>query len=42
LFLVPPVDLDKLLCMKTRLINQGGNNLLTVPYNHPPSPSLTQ
>jgi len=28
---VPPVDLDKLLCMKTQLFNQGGNYLLTVP-----------
>jgi hypothetical protein len=31
LLLVPPVDLDKLLCMKTQLFNQGGNYLLTVP-----------
>jgi hypothetical protein len=31
LFLVPPVDLDKLLRMKHALINQGGKDLLTVP-----------
>lgn len=31
LFLVPPVDLDKLLRMKNSLIRQGGKNLLTVP-----------
>ncbi len=31
LFLVPPVDLDKLLRMKKTLIRQGGNDLLTVP-----------
>ncbi|MBI3618134.1 MAG: helix-turn-helix domain-containing protein [Candidatus Omnitrophica bacterium] len=31
LFLVPPVDLDKLLRMKHVLINQRGKDLLTVP-----------
>ena len=31
LFLVPPVDLDKLLRMKHSLIHQGGKDLLTVP-----------
>ena len=31
LFLVPPVDLDKLLRMKHQLIKQGGKDLLTVP-----------
>ena len=31
LFLVPPVDLDKLLRMKNSLIRQGGKDLLTVP-----------
>ena len=31
LFLVPPVDLDKLLRMKNSLIRQGGKNLLTAP-----------
>lgn len=32
LFLVPPVDLDKLLRMKHQLFTQGGKDLLTVPY----------
>ena len=32
LFLVPPVDLDKLLRMKHSLITQGGKDLLTVPF----------
>jgi len=31
LFLLPPVDLDKLLRMKYSLIRKGGKNLLTVP-----------
>jgi len=33
LFLVPPVDLDKLLRMKNSLIRQGGKDLLTVPFS---------
>jgi len=36
LFLVPPVDLDKLLRMKNSLIRQGGKDLLTVPSKKPP------
>jgi transposase len=32
LLLVPPIDLDKLLQMKLSLINQGGKDLLTVPF----------
>lgn len=32
LFLVPPVDLDKLLRMKNSLIRKGGKDLLTVPF----------
>lgn len=31
-FLVPPVDLDKLLRMKNSLIRKGGKNLLTAPF----------
>jgi transposase len=33
LFLVPPIDLDKLLEMKNSLIRKRGNNLLTVPFD---------
>lgn len=37
LFLVPPIDLDKLLRMKHVLINQRGKDLLTVPCFQNPS-----
>lgn len=32
LLMIPPVDLDKLLCWKSNL-SQGGKNLLTVPFS---------
>ncbi len=31
LFMIPPVDLDQLLNMRTSFFTQGGNNLLTDP-----------